>query len=184
MPKRKQSHFRPASLDQPTVYPLRARWTRLFKPRLPEVQETLRQAMRAIRTDFDPTIHIPREAGRTIDCPWPRTRTCVRAYHCYGYCHVIAAVVLDLARRVMPDHDWWLCHGEGHSIVIDTQCVIIDINGSHDEPYQVIEHVQKECFPSGVMFHDLDEYIFKHLHRFPFGEPRPMPDWVHRARHA
>ncbi len=94
-----------------SVYDIRRNWSKRFKPLIPAVEPTLQRAIRCYRSDFDPNKHIPREAGWCLDAPRPRTRTCARAFHMYGCCHIIAVVMLDFAQRALPNHEWWLVNG-------------------------------------------------------------------------
>lgn len=165
------------------VYPLAKRWSKVFRPRLPEVQDTLRRAIRTIREDFDPSIHIPRQAGRCLDCSWPRSDKGVRAFHMYGHCHVISVVVLDLCQRAMPRCDWMLFSGEYHSVVCSEDGLLVDINSSDDEiEERVITQARQDCFGFLLgVYDDVDEYI-EELKESSHVEPSLMPLWSWPSR--
>lgn len=162
-----------------TVYSVNQMWSRKFWPVVPEVQETLRRAIQTIRYDYDPAIHIPREAGCVSDSRWPLTRKCARSFHMIGYCHVIAVVMLDLAQRALPEHDWCLVNAEKHSVVTSRKGVIIDIITSHASTQGTLERVRRDCLDAPCsIWSNVDEYIEDHLKMQPFGPPTPMPKHI------
>ena len=162
---------------QPRIYPIAKNWSRVFWPRVPQVQDTLRRAMQTIRHDFDPAVHIPREAGAMMDAPWPRSRRCAQAFHMYGHCHVIAAVMLDLTQRAYPKREWAIINAQKHSVVVSRDGVVIDINASHDPPVETLARIQLDCLIADHRIWPLvEEYITEHLvAEAPFGEPKGMP---------
>lgn len=162
------------------LYPVNQMWSRKFWPVVPEVQETLRDAIQTIRYDYDPAIHIPREAGWTADCPWPRTRRCASSFHMIGYCHVIAVVMLDLAQRVFPEKNWCLVNAEKHSVVSSFDGLIIDIIAPYGPTEETLDRVWRDCFDAPHDYwNSVGGYIKEHLEeRAPFGPPTPMHEWV------
>ncbi len=101
------------------VYPIRDNW-RKFRPHLsnPGVRLIENAAMRSIHHEYDAGRHIPREAGSSLDVAWPRSRTGATAYQCFGYCHVIAPVMLALAKLAEPKLDWYIIGAREHTAVV------------------------------------------------------------------
>ena len=101
------------------VYDIRKKW-RKFRRHLTHrwVIQTENRAMKALRADYDSTEHIPREAGRCLDVPWPLSRTGAMAYQCFGHCHAIAPVMCALARRAEPTLYWAIVGHTEHTVVI------------------------------------------------------------------
>ncbi|MCZ6868104.1 MAG: hypothetical protein O7G84_01210 [Gammaproteobacteria bacterium] len=159
------------------IYPINKMWRRKFWPHIPDVQNTLRRAIRTIRYDYDPAIHIPREAGYTIDYPWPRTRECAGAFQMIGYCHVIVAPMLDLAQRALPKNEWHIVNAKKHSIVMSDDGIILDIIGVRSDPADTVKLVQRDCLDAPHdIWPDVDEYIDDHLIADqPLGPAKPMP---------
>tara|TARA_R110002096_G_scaffold293955_2_gene488358 strand:- start:2033 stop:2332 length:300 start_codon:yes stop_codon:yes gene_type:complete len=93
----------------------------------------------------------------------------------YGYCHVIAVVMLDFVQRIMPQRSWRLYNGEEHTVVIDSEGIIVDINASHSPPDTVIDQAWTQCLKQPhAIYEDVDLYIASDLQKFPFGAPRRM----------
>ncbi len=160
------------------MYPIAENWDELFRPHIPAVHDTMRRAIGVVRYDFDPTIHIPREAGRFFPAQWPRTRDCCRAFQMSFYCHMIAAVVLDLARHAEPAQRWHVAHAQHHTVVESADGAIIDINNSHGPPDETLKRVRRDIFRlDHVICHDLDGYIDRLITDQMFGPPKPMPKW-------
>ncbi len=101
------------------VYPIRERW-RKFRRHLahPDVRAVENAAMRSMHPEYEAGRHIPREAGRCLDVPAPRSRTGATAYQCFGFCHTIAPVMLALAKLAEPDERWLIVSAIKHTAVV------------------------------------------------------------------
>lgn len=154
------------------VYPIARNWRRKLWPLIqtPELQDTLRRAIRVIRSDFDPAIHIPREAGKNPDFGRPRTRECVKAFQMPRYCHVIVAPMLHLCQLAFPEEEWAIFNAEWHSVVASKSGIIFDIGASDDPPDETLKRVRRDCFRT---YHDFwtcyDDYIENLIEEQPFG---------------
>jgi len=159
-------------------YDLDKKW-RKFKPYLdhPEVRRIENLTMQLMHPEYVAGRHVPREAGKCIDVPWPRSRTGAKAYQCFGYCHCIAPVILALARLADPKYEWCLLNAVNHTVVLgvidmegtppydDSNWVIIDINSYDESPESIIEQFTNEIMgdPTYRIEDDLDNYIFTRL---------------------
>lgn len=172
--KRRLSRINRRSLKARSVYPIADNWQRTLWPwiQTPEIQTTLRRAIRTIRYDYDPAIHIPREAGWADAALWG-DRDSHLAYHMVGYCHVIVAPMLHLCQLAEPGEDWLILFGLDHSVVISRSGIVFDINGSH-RPAEVVRiRAQVECLGDKLgdeRWSDHDRYINRVLSvGHPFG---------------
>ncbi len=180
------ARYRPAP-EQVNIYPIRERWRRVLWPHVPAVEDTLCRAIATIRSDYDPAIHIPREAGFDLDEPWPRTRECAAAFRMYGNCHVQAAIMLALAKRTFPDASWSLANGRRHSLVISSEGMVLDLTAAWLHPGRApMRFVYERCLddPGVQYWDDVDEYIDERLvGNCPFGAPREMRDNTYESLH-
>jgi hypothetical protein len=117
------------------AFPTRKLWGKVFKPHLNEVQPLVTRVVRLTRPDFDPNKHTPRESGYQLDIVRPTSRTCARAYQMFGFCHLVAAYMLDLANKSSAGMDWVIYNAEGHSVVVSKKLhLVIDLNQEWSGP--------------------------------------------------
>ena len=125
------------------VYPLPKRWGKI-RPFLnhPDVLEFENAAFQCIHPEYEAGYHIPREGGWTLDLPFPRTRTSLRAYQSFGRCHQIAPVMLRLMQLAEPKGEWWIEKSELHTVVmgrLKNNLVIVDINLAFDSDADILD---------------------------------------------
>ena len=169
------------------VYPIRANW-RKFRRHLahPTVRAVENAAMRCLHFEYEAGRHIPREAGRCLDVPAPRSRTGATAYQCFGHCHAIAPVMLALARLAEPEENWVIVTADSHTVVISTpgdvgRCgadlhgYLLDINLMGDPDAEAIDHFREKVWEAdNWWYEDAGEYIREHLQEGGFRSRFPM----------
>lgn len=138
------------------IVPLKRDWSRKFKPHLPAVKSFEQKIIRTIRYDYSAKKHIPREAGLPMPLRAPRTRTCARAYQMFGYCHLIAPVMMKLAELAMPRKEWFVLAGRAHSTVISNEGDVVDINQMGRADSSVLRFIEENCFVEPRVYTNLE----------------------------
>ena len=145
------------------VYPLAENW-RKFKKYLddPEIVGVHARCMKALRPEYEPATHVPRDAGWCLDLPRPRTRACLQAYQCFGNCHAIAPLMLALARKAEPRETWWLASAPEHTAVFSASGYLLDVNAVGLSDTETLSTFARKCRAASV-YASVLEYAFLHL---------------------
>ena len=161
------------------VYPIKNKW-RKFKPFLshPSVKKVENTVLQFIHPEYRSGRHIPREAGWTIDAAWPRSRTGATAYQCFGHCHSIAPIMLQLVRLAEPKRTWCIYSALEHTVVIEREDYhhstnyfhvpkrILDINLANDDDEAIVSHFEdKIASQDFLIYHTIDCFIKENLIR-------------------
>ena len=136
------------------LLPLRKMWSKKFLPHLSKIRDIEEAAISTIRYDYDSSIHTPNDAGRHFDSSRPKTRTCAAAFQMFGYCHLIAIVMLCLARIALPNKEWLLVSSRLHSFVISMDGDILDIISIEWSPIEAVDFVRDCCNQGFNLFDD------------------------------
>ena len=178
------------------VYDLHRNW-RKFRPHLanPRVQLIEQLAMSAICPEYTVGVHIPREVGGCLDVPWPRSRKGATAYQCFGHCHAIAPVMLELARLAEPGIEWEILGHRAHTVVVGFRSqsetmILLDVNLAGDTDTATVAYYRSKIQGpinadpgSGFSSVDADSFVEEHLRAgsaFQFRSEWPMRDAQNR----